>query len=161
MHINTSKRIYDQKTFPVGSGGDTILTLNPNVSPRGISIKSALNKINEVVKPDETFLVIPEGVILNYLSRNDNHCYYTDTMPTTLSRFGESNVLNALKACSANYVILVDRDVTEFGYKSYGEDIATKIKTWVKENYSPIVNIGNQPFSGKGFGIVIMKRNEM
>ncbi len=161
MHINLSKKFYEQKTFPVGSGGDTILTNNPNISPRGLGIKLALDKINKVIKPDEVFLVIPNGVMLNYLSRRDNHCYYVGATPTTLLRFGENKVLNAIKASSADYVILVDRDVTEFGYKFFGQDFAAKIYTWINENYSPVKKIGSQPFTGKGFGVVIMKRNEM
>ncbi len=160
LHVNFSKKIYDQKTFPVGSGSDTILTRNPNISPRGLGIKLALDKISKIVKPDETFTVIPEGVILNYFSRNDNHCYYTDMMPTTIARFGENNILNSLKACSVDYIVLMDRDVTEFGYKLFGKDIAAKTYTWIKENYSPVEKIGNQPFTGKGFGIVIMKQNK-
>ncbi len=158
FHINLSRQIYKLKTFALGSGGDKILTWGEQISAVGQGFKLALEKIEEFIGPNENFVVIPEGIMLNYLSRRRNPSAYTSFLHGDLIMFKEEQIVDALNRCSPDYVILVDRDVSEWGYRYFGLDYAVKISSWVKSNYAPIYIIGNQPFSGQGFGIIIAKR---
>lgn len=157
-HIQISKNIYDLKTYAVGSNYDTFLTWKPEVSARGVIFQNAVEKIKEVVKPDENFVVFPEGAMINYLARRMNPCPYFDFLSVSLLIFGEDRILSALKKTPPDYLILVERDIWEFGYRGFGIDYALKIFSWIKENYDPLYLFGNQPLTGKGFGIIIAKR---
>jgi 4-amino-4-deoxy-L-arabinose transferase-like glycosyltransferase len=158
VYIKLSKNMYDLKTYAIGSEGDTILTWKPEASDRGIIIRSAIDKIEELVKPDETFVVFPEGVMLNYLTRRKNPCPYINFMPPELIMFGEDRILNSLHKAPPDYVILVDKDTSEYGYRYFGKNYGIKLFSWIQENYRAVQAIGNEPFSGKGFGIVIAKK---
>ncbi len=158
LHINTSRQIYAQKTFPVGSGGDIILTRKPEISPRGAIMKLTLEKISEIVKPNQTLLVLPRGNTLNYLARRVNPTLSGKYIPPYFSMLGEEKVLGEVKDGSPDYIVLIEWDSTEHGARYFGKDYAVKLYTWIMENYTQVAKIGNEPFTGKGFGTVIMKR---
>ncbi len=158
-HVQMSQRIYDLKTYAVGSGPDTILTWKPEVTNRGVIIGQALEKIREVVRPDENFIVFPEGVMINYLARRANPSPYINFIPTSvINMIGEDRIVRALYKNPPDYVILVQRDTLEFGYRGFGLDYALRIFSWIKENYDPLYLFGNDPLERKGFGIIIAKR---
>ncbi len=157
-HIIISKNIYDLKTYAVGSNYDTILTWKPEVTTKGVIVRQALEKIREVVRPDENFVVFPEGVMLNYLARRVSPSPHLNFIPTAVIMSGEDRILTALQKNPPNYVVLVQRDTLEFGYHGFGIDYALKIFSWIKENYDPLYLFGNHPLTGKGFGIIIAKR---
>jgi len=159
LHINISRQIYAQKTFPVGSGGDIILTRKPEISPRGAIIRLALEKISEIVKPDETLLVLPRGITLNYLTRRVNPTPSGKYLPPSFVN-REEEMRDLVKRGSPDYIALVEWDSTEHGARYFGKDYAVILYSWIMKNYTQVQKIGNQPFTGQGFGIVIMKRNE-
>ncbi len=159
LHINVTKRIYAQKTFPVGTGGDIILTRSPNISPKGAVIRLALEKISEIVKPDETLIVFPRGITINYLARRVNPTRFISFLPPYLTH-GWDKMCDSIKEGSPNYIVLIEWDSTEHGARYFGKDYAVKLYSWIMENYTQVEKIGSQPFTGKGFGIIIMKRNE-
>lgn len=160
FYVTGSKRFYNLKTFPVGGGADTIITFDPRVSIKGPCVRVALREIKKLIGKDENFLVLPEGIMLNYLSRRKNPFPYVHFMPFELATVSEEKILESLIKARPDYIILMDRDTSEYGYHYFGKDYGVKVYEWIKNNYSPISSIGNQPFSGSGFGITITKRKE-
>lgn len=158
--IAIAKEVYDMKTYPVGNGADTIITFKPEISGEGVAINEALGQIRKNVPRESTFIVFPEGVMLNYLSRIRNPSPYIVFIPPDLSMFGEDVMLKNFKAGPPDYVILVDRDTSEYGYPAFGRDYGLNIYDWIVKNYSQVSVIGNPPLSGHGFGIAIRKRNK-
>ncbi|MGD0623928.1 MAG: hypothetical protein ABSB32_04315 [Thermodesulfobacteriota bacterium] len=158
VYIKISKNIYDIKTYAIGSKGDTILSWKPEVSARGMIVKRTIDKILETVKPDETLVVFPEGVMLNYLSRRGNPCPYVNFMPPELIIFGEDRILASLDKTPPDYVVLVEKDTSEYGYRYFGKNYGIKLFSWIQEHYKEMHTIGQQPFTGRGFGIVIAKK---
>ncbi|MCX5713887.1 MAG: hypothetical protein NT033_03570, partial [Candidatus Omnitrophica bacterium] len=156
-YMNVSRCIYSAKTCRIGNGLDTILDLDKNLSTHGTYVNLALDKIEEIVKKDEKFLVFPEGIILNYLTRRDSPSKYVGFSFVELDVFGENNILNSLIKNKPDYIIIVDRDVSEFGYVYSNKTYAPKITSWINKNYLPVYAVGSKPLTGKGFGIVIAK----
>jgi len=107
---------------------------------------------------NETSIVFPEGVMLNYLTRTGNSCPYVNFMPPELIIFGEDRILNSLHKAPPDCVILVDKDISEYGFHFFSKIYGIKLFSWVQENYMAVETIGNEPCSGKGFGIVIAKK---
>jgi hypothetical protein len=125
---------------------------------RGAIINTALKKIEERFKPGKTMVVVPEGVMLNFWSKRENPTPITMFNPFFLDLFGEQRILESLRRNRPDYIVLVDRDFSEFGRRYFGQDFGISIYSWIKDNYQPIDLIGNPPMTGKGFGIVIAKR---
>jgi hypothetical protein len=61
------ERVLNHKTYAVGSGSDLIRT-----DGRAHFINPLLEEIQRRLSPKDTLLVLPEGVMLNYLSRRVN-----------------------------------------------------------------------------------------
>jgi hypothetical protein len=159
FHMSYAKQLYDLKTFPIGSGPDTILTYDPKISMEGPCVRAVLEKLKKILKPDEFFAVAPEGVMLYWLVRQNKIFPCWRFLPLDLNPSGEERIQKSLSEDKPDYILLIDRDVSEFGYQCFGKDYGQKIFAWIENNYSPIDVIGQAPFTGKGFGVMICKRN--
>lgn len=159
-YMNISKHFYSLMTYPVGFGLDTIYDFDPSITTRGSQTQLAINEIEKVIKKNENFIVFPEGVMLNYLTKRVNPTPYLNFMATEMVMFGEQETLNSIIKSKTDYIILVDKDLSDFGCSFSDSSIGcgSSIFNWIIKNYSPVVKIGNMPFTGKGFGILICKR---
>jgi hypothetical protein len=87
------------------------------------------------VRPDETLGVLPEGVMLNYLTRRASPTKYITWMPPELYFFGEANMLAALQAAPPDWVLVAPRDFKEYGLPPFGEGYGDAIARWITRNY--------------------------
>jgi ABC-type amino acid transport system permease subunit len=158
VHIDFSRQIYVLKTFAVGQGPDRFFTYNPQISSQGPLMQRALQTIEETLKKDETFVVLPEGVILNYLSRRPNPSPYIYTIPHVLEVVGEDNILASYQKCRPDCIIVVHRETPECGPRYLGYDYGLKITDWIDRHYIPTHIVGHHPFTGRRFGILIARR---
>ena len=79
-YLNRSQKIYRLKDFAVGKGGDTIFTYGPKVHISGLVTSLALEWIEEKTPRQATFVGLPEGIMLNYLSRRTTTSPYLNFM---------------------------------------------------------------------------------
>ena len=159
-----SALFYKDKDFSLGSGGDRIVTYdpkldNPKSAPTGAAMAAAAAWIETNTAPTNTLAVLPEGVMLNYLTRRDNPTPYV-VFAFEVWAFGEPNMLAAYEKNPPDYIVLIQRDSSEYGVayfgrqKGYGFDVMQ----WVGRNYEPVELIGGEPLQGAAFGIKILKR---
>ena len=86
--------------------------------------------------PDETFVVFPEGVMLNYLSRRPNPTKHLSFMPAELALFGgEKAIVDALEQDPPDHVLVVPRSLKEYGFKTFGRDYCVKLSRWIDRDY--------------------------
>ena len=159
-YFNWSQAVYAPKTYAVGKDGDAIVTYDPGVWPPTAVTDEALRWIDANMPPDATFVVLPEGITLNYLSRRPTTVPVINFMMTEMIIFGEDAMTGALARRPPDYVVLVDKDTSEFGVGAFGVDprYGQGIMGWVKAHYDRVTVIGSEPFRGRGFGIEILKR---
>ncbi len=131
---------YRHKTFPVGRGRDLILTRQPASNPAGAAIQSTLGWLTANSAPGATLAVLPEGIMLNYLSRHSNPTHYFTWMLPELEVFGAANMFAAFKQSSPDFVLILPRDVAEYGMKPFGheERFGQALMEWVRRNYEPV-----------------------
>lgn len=156
-----STNIYAKKVFSVGSGSDRIITFSPRFDDSGLYFSQAEAWIGSNVSPNESIVVLPEGVMLNYMTKRINPTIYTNLMVPELSIYGEPDILNELvKHCPA-YFVLVHKDTSEYGVGYFGADprYGMEIMAWINSHYTPVALFGREPFKGDRFGIKILKRN--
>jgi hypothetical protein len=158
-HLGWSQEFYRFKNFPVGKGGDTILAYSPAVHAPAKIIAAALRWIEENTPAGVTFVALPEGIMLNYLSRRPTTLPQMNFMMTEMIVFGEEGTLAGFQTMPPDYVVLVHKDTSEWGVGPFGRDnrYGRRIVRWVNQNYEPVVLFGDEPFETNAFGIKILK----
>ncbi len=111
------------------------------------------------IAPTNTFAVLPEGVMLNYLTRRDNPTPYA-VFAFEVWAFGEQNMLATYEKNPPDYIVLVQRDSSEYGVPYFGaqKGFGLDVMKWVHQNYKPVYLIGSEPLQSGAFGIKILKR---
>jgi hypothetical protein len=156
-----SQYLLGQKSLPVGTGGDRLITEGPQLKPDGFGVKLALAWLKENTAPANTLAVLPEGVMVNYLSRHANPTPYTVFCLPEVRAYGESNMLYALKEAGPDYVLLIHRDASEYGVNFFGLEpgYGHDIMNWVHDNYSSLWIYGHEPLKTNAFGIQMLVRH--
>jgi hypothetical protein len=143
-----------QKHTTVGTGPDAFLADN-----RGSPANFVLGEMSALVGPDQTFGVLPEGVMLNYLARRPSGWRHANFMPTEVALFGEEAMLADLRSHPPDYLVLVHKETGEFGFRFFGKDYAAGIMAWIDRNYFELGLAGDRPFVDPlRFGMLLMKR---
>ena len=155
-----SDRRYAVKDWPVGEGADRILAERPGAARRPALVEQTRAALASRIAPGETLLVLPEGAILNYWLRQKNPSRFWLFLPTELAAFGEAAMLRDLAAYPPDWLVLAHRDPREFGAGPFGRDPRNgrALLAWVREHYERVERFGAEPFTGAGFGTVVLQR---
>jgi hypothetical protein len=157
-HIDISWRAYALKNYTITSSKGTLVTWDPQRLPRGKIIKTTLQELNLRLKPQEGFIVFPEGIMLNFLTARKNPSPFINFMPPELIVFKEERILAAIQKSPPEYILIADKSTEEYGYQYFGKDYGQKIFGWLMKSYQPVTTIGAPPLTGAGFGIQILVR---
>jgi hypothetical protein len=159
-----SEFYYLQKNVPVGRGGDKIMAYDPMVDPFHGRVEVALSWIQTNMPPGATLAVLPEGAMINYLSRHVNPTPCLVWVPPVMAVFGQTTMAAAFEENSPDYVLIIARNTSEFGvgYFGYYRGYGTELKQWIDDHYDRVYPVdptgispsGNRPF----FGLQILKR---
>lgn len=160
--IQTSNKFFKVKTYSIGAGGDRIVTYDPKVDSRSPLTAQAVEWIHTNLNEKETFVVLPEGVMINYLTKRANPTPYTNFMMPEMLTYGEGAILDAFKSSAPDYFVLVHKNTLEYGVGFFGQDprYGKKIIDWINKNYHPVCLFGREPLIGMGFGIKILRRGK-
>jgi hypothetical protein len=156
-YLEISAERYETKVVSIGEGRDAFLARPPRagvLSGRAAAVEAVLVRL-AALPADATVLVLPEGVMLNYLARQRSPTRFITFLPPELVLFGEQRIVDALTADPPTAVVLVHKDTREYGYPLFGRDYGQKIMNWVRERYEPSgPPIGDEPLApGSRFGI--------
>ena len=105
------------------------------------SIKVAIEK---TVPNNATLCIVPEGVMLNYLTRRGSSIPYLAFLPSDLAMFSERRVADALAAHPPDVIIVYPKNTEEYGRGNFGAGYARQIAAWIKANYhtSGVIIVG-------------------
>ncbi len=162
FYLVASNTFYSHKNYLVGANGDDILTYGAHTDVKGVAMVQALQRIQSMIAPDASFVVLPEGVMLNYLSRRLNPTPYVNFMPPELAIYGEAGIVDSFEAHPPDFVLLVQKDTSEYGVGYFGADstYGRKIMGWVNSHYVTVDRILDEPLKDGRFGIEIRKRQK-
>ncbi len=157
--FNGSQSLYEQKSLPLGEGGDKILTYNLN-SDQSQAICTALLWSEKYIPAKATLAALPQGVMFNYLTRHVNPTPGLDWNPTMFTVFGQERMTAAFEKNPPDYIFIVEWDSSDFGVGYFGSspDYGQGLMQWIQKNYAPQVLIGHEPLKDGRFGIKILKR---
>lgn len=155
-----SQSLLEMKTYAVGKGVDRFYAMPPQVEAAGALVNFADDQLERTPR-DQTLLVIPEGEMINYLARLPSPVapFFFFSAATKGDR--EQAIVGGLQKHPPDWVVLVSRDLREYGISRYGEsrDQGGQILEWVSANYRPVASIGGDPLDVHKRGAVIFTSN--
>jgi hypothetical protein len=149
-HLTFMQGLVALKTETMGRGADAF-----RIDDRGTMAATLLRKIEALVGPNESLLVLPQGVMLNYLARRRNPTPYYIFDRTSRVLWGEDAMIDSLRAAPPDWIAYVERGrkPDPFGTRDY-----LALQEWVATHYMPAWQIGT-PFSGPpGPGVMLLRR---
>jgi hypothetical protein len=139
----------------VGSGADTFTAL-----PReGAAVSLALKMIDANAGRSQTVAVLPEGVMINYLSRRPNPTPYTTYLGVELEAFGDERMTESYERHPPDYVLLVQRPAPEYGLSFFGKDFGKRLYRWIMSRYRPLAQVGQTPMQVPG-DMLLLRRDQ-
>jgi len=143
--LSVSERNASRKTVLIGSGADQF---RADWARRGTwTVARVVDWVETNLPPRATLLVLPEGVMVNYLTRRVNPTRHLNFVPPEIRIFGEKRILADLKAQPPDYVVLVQRVTSEYGLPLFGTDYAPHLLGWVRDAYEPVARVGAPPLA--------------
>ncbi|MCA1734196.1 MAG: hypothetical protein LC732_11405, partial [Acidobacteria bacterium] len=115
-------------------------------SPRAEAIGSLLEWLRR--RPsDETLVVVPEGLAINYFAaRRTPLSFYTFTPIEIDDPVTEGRIIEEVRQRRPDLVVVVPRDVREFGYRGFGTDYARGLTASLGRDYRLAWQSGDRRF---------------
>ena len=143
------------KTCRVGSGANRF-----DADERGCVLEEARAAVAAAARPGDTLAVFPEGLLLNTLTGHPRPTRFGTLMPVEARVFGESAILAAFENRPPDWIVLVHKDTSEFGFRSFGRDYLAGLGAFIAARYDPVARWGAEPFAGPEFGAKLLKHKE-
>jgi len=148
FHAYYKDKLDNQITFPIASDRGIMFS----VKPFSETLNYAIDYITANVPKNARILVIPQGTVLNFLTGRSSDNFYYDLLPPTIESFSEDKIVSDLAKNPPDYIILNNRDCSDWGFRYFGDDYGRKILSFIFENY-----IYQEEF-GRDFIVKIYKR---
>jgi hypothetical protein len=124
----TQHERYAVKSFPIVSSRGTFYDWNADRA-------NILNRVIATVRAG-TLVVMPEGITINYLTRTRTPLtFHTFTPVETADPLAEVAILREMTAQPPDRVLLVSRDVREYGSRGFGIDYDQRVMAFVRSRY--------------------------
>ena len=92
--------------------------------------------INANIKPDEKLLVLPEGCMLNYLTKikSDNKLYYL--IPPNVDVFSQNGIIERLRENMPEYIIVFSNYYVWYNTTTFANGYGVEIQKFIEDNYN-------------------------
>ena len=151
--LKPTVQAYQSRRFSIQSGSDKIICDLFSTQEIG-GIASFLKDTDKIMGKDANFVVFPEGVMLNFLSKRVNPLPFITFISAEMISFGEQDMLSSFKGHRPEFVVLNDRFFREYSYQP-GDIYPLGIRAWILANYHPVWPVHPE----KGNIITVLKRS--
>lgn len=159
-YAGQSRAWLKMKTLAIGEGRDRFMTFPAQLDPTGDFVGQASAWLRGLPGGSRTLLVLPEGQMINYLSRQPSPVapFFFFSAATSGGREGE--IVRDLERTPPDWIVLVSRDLREYGVQRYGEspEQGGQILDWVGDRYEVAATFGGDPLDFRQRGLMILKR---
>lgn len=117
-------------------------------------VNELFDYIKTNTKPTDKIVVLPEGMLVNFLTERPSDNIHNALIPLFFEVYGEDEIINHFSKNPPEYFVLHTRDLSEeYKYKSICNDYALKFCDYLKLNYS------NKKTIGGNFKFIIYKKH--
>ncbi|MBS0631296.1 MAG: hypothetical protein JSS11_05240 [Verrucomicrobia bacterium] len=147
QEIRRSTAVLELRTLEIGRGPDRMYYLPGRIEPVNEIVRLSADYVDERVGPEERVLILPEGIMINYLARRATPLRTMHFFAGALAEGREAGLVRELRTDPPEWVIVTSRDLREYGVQRYGDTPGhgRQILTWVLENYDAVGTFGNDP----------------
>ncbi|MFH1645388.1 MAG: hypothetical protein ABIB11_03115, partial [Candidatus Omnitrophota bacterium] len=153
FHFNITKFCYKHRSLTFSSKRGSIYLFDNEREHRCIDL---INYIQNNTNPDETLVVFPEGIAINFFAERENPLYYYSYHPVGLIK--EESVIKGMLEKQVDFIALVQRRTDEYGFPVFGRDYAQGLMEYLNENYEMCKQFGFFPFTTECYGIALFQR---
>jgi len=128
----TANTVIEQKLYPVRT--DRGLFYDANLG-RAAALYELIERFRAV--HPRSLVVVPEGLTLNYLTHvKTSMSFHTFTPVETADPQIEAQIIADLTAHPPEYIAVVTRPVTDFGYRGFGLDYDRRFAAVIQQRYT-------------------------
>jgi hypothetical protein len=148
--------ILQQKTETVGQGPDQFYAFPPDVEPTGEIVRIVTEWLSKL-PPQQTLVVLPEGEMINYMARMPSPVAPAVFYSAAGNSGSEAKIVNDLSRRPPDWIVLVSRDLREYGIERYGEapGKGRLILSWVANNYDQMASAGGNPVNAQQGALIL------
>ena len=147
-HLEATGSWLGRKTEWVAEGRDAFRS-----DARGILVNAAVAHVR--ASGAASLAVVPEGVIINYLSRTPTPTPFVTFMPPEEIMFGDDLWTDRFRASPPDLVLILPRDASEYGLPPFGSGFGRSLAAWIRSEY---VATGDLLPLGAPYGAEILVR---
>lgn len=143
QHLRVSLGYFAGKTQAVGDGGDQIWVEAPANSPRVAVALRILDWVEHQTQTQETLLVLPQGLMINYLARRRMPIPYENFNPFIMPIWGGDEMLGALQRTPPDHIVVTEPEALARSLAEFPPTAATgrDLGQWLRRNYRVVADI--------------------
>lgn len=148
-----SQNLLRAKTSLVGEGSDRFYAFSRQMEPTGEIVNAVVATLNKQTRR-EGLLVLPEGIMINYLAR------LPSTVPYYFFHSTSPQLVSELEAKPPARVVVISRDLREYGVERYGDTPGggQEVLTWLGQHYRQVARVGGNPLDNRQRGAILFER---
>jgi hypothetical protein len=105
---------------------------------RAAAVWDLCQRISRVVPPNGTMIVLPQGLMINYLTHRATPTKFVNFMPPEVLTAGEANILSALKRHPPDVIVMTPAVIKNGFFTLDDRDpYGAATYEWVMQNYQP------------------------
>ncbi len=143
MNAFATLQRFRSKDGALGAGPDRVI----GESWMTNTLAAVTREVAPLLRSDDSLLVLPEGIMLNYQLRRRTPTQLVNFMPPELSMFEQREIIAAMEQAPPAVVVLVKRPTDIYGYPFFGEGYGEELLAWVRANYERELLVGHEPFT--------------
>ena len=97
--------------------------------------------IDKHIKPNEKFIVLPEGQIFNLIHKKTYGLYNSTFTPLDFEIFKDDELISQMKLNKIDYVIFYPRNTKDYGKQEICFDYAVDFCGYIMDNYTQVATL--------------------
>jgi hypothetical protein len=155
-----SRWVWRLRTYPVGQGADRFYAFPPGASSLAQTVR-LLTEVLSQQNQDHTLLVLPDGWMLNYLTRRPSPLAPFIFFSVSTEDGREARLVDELVRQPPDLVVVMSRDLQGYGIQRYGESVGKGqlLLQWASTNYTVLARVNPNPSDPSHFRAVVLRKN--
>lgn len=147
--LNSSHR---EVNYPIKTDRGKIFT----VEKWGKALDRLISYVEKEVSDESSFVMMPEGLIVNFLTDKDGNNRFYSLTPNFVEAF-EERIIRDLKIKEHEFIFITNQKTLDYGFSDFGKDYGTGIYNFVRNNYEFLRTIKPEHFKDGDLKIDVYK----